>query len=435
MCDDLGWGDVGFNGGSVIQTPHLDEMAACSLRFERFYAAAPVCSPTRGSVVTGRHPYRYGIYGANQGHLKAEEFTLYEALAGEGYATGHFGKWHLGTLTKDLRESNRGGPRGAAHYSPPWEHAVDVTFATEAKTPTFDPMLKPPGAGSRYWPALAEGAPSVPYGTHYWIGDGQQVGPESEELRGDDSRVIMDRALEFVTDVAAAERPFLALIWLHAPHLPVVASPEYTDLYPDASPYEASYYGCVTALDEQIGRLRAKLRGLGVAENTIVAFCSDNGPEGSAGDAPGSAGPLRGRKRDLYEGGIRVPGLLEWPARITTGRSTSVPCGTVDYLPTLLDAVGVAIPADRPIDGISLMRLIDGEGFERPVPLAFQVGKADGPDRRPLQDPLQGSRRELRAIRFVNRCGRNDGSRRRETGNSPADDACTARLASVMPGQ
>ena len=372
MADDLGWGDVGFNGGTVIQTPHLDEMAAASLRFERFYAAAPVCSPTRGSVLTGRHPYRYGIHGANQGHLKSEEWTLYEALSGEGYTTGHFGKWHLGTLTKVLRESNRGGPRGAAHYSPPWEHAVDVSFATEAKTPTFDPMHKPLGAGSRFWPAITEGEVSVPYGTHYWIGDEQPVDPDSDELRGDDSRVIMDRAIEFLTEAVAADRPFVATVWFHAPHLPVVASPEFIALYPDASPYEASYYGCITALDEQIGRLRACLRELRVAENTIVAFCSDNGPEGIAGDAPGSAGPLRGRKRDLYEGGIRVPGLLEWPARIRAPRSTSIPCGTIDYLPTLLDAAGVAPPADRPMDGISLLPLITGEMSARPTPMEFQ---------------------------------------------------------------
>ena len=112
MCDDLGWGDVGFNGGEDIQTPHLDAMAKASLRFERFYAAAPVCSPTRGSCITGRHPFRYGIYFANTGHMKPEELTLAELLKRHGYTTGHFGKWHLGTLTKTDKDANRGGPQG-----------------------------------------------------------------------------------------------------------------------------------------------------------------------------------------------------------------------------------------------------------------------------------------------------------------------------------
>ncbi|MCA9070162.1 MAG: sulfatase-like hydrolase/transferase, partial [Planctomycetaceae bacterium] len=94
MCDDLGWGDVGFNGSQVAKTPNLDEMAAHSLKFTRFYSAAPVCSPTRGSVMTGRHPYRYGIPTANAGHMKPQEWTLAEALKTKGYTTGHFGKWH-----------------------------------------------------------------------------------------------------------------------------------------------------------------------------------------------------------------------------------------------------------------------------------------------------------------------------------------------------
>ena len=145
MCDDLGWGDVGFNGATHIRTPYLDEMAANGLKLTRFYAQAPVCSPTRASVVTGRHHDRTGIYTANQGHLRDEEYTLYEALKSKGYATGHFGKWHMGTLTTTVEEGNRGGPGGKENFSPPWSHEVDTTFATEAKTPTYDAMWKPVG--------------------------------------------------------------------------------------------------------------------------------------------------------------------------------------------------------------------------------------------------------------------------------------------------
>ena len=102
MCDDLGWGDVGFNGCKICKTPYLDEMAAVSLKFTRFYSAAPVCSPTRGSAITGRHPYRYGIPFANTGHMKKQEVTLAEALKTQGYTTGYFGKWHLGPLVQVL---------------------------------------------------------------------------------------------------------------------------------------------------------------------------------------------------------------------------------------------------------------------------------------------------------------------------------------------
>ncbi len=171
MCDDLGWGDTGFNGNKIIKTPHLDSMAAAGLRFTRFYAAAPVCSPTRGSVLTGRHPYRYGIYFANTGHMKDEELTLAELLRKKGYRTGHFGKWHVGTLTKTVNEANRGGPRGVKHYSPPQDNGFDVCFSTESKVPTWDPMWTPKkhsGGSSRknWWQPLENTSGMIPYGTN-----------------------------------------------------------------------------------------------------------------------------------------------------------------------------------------------------------------------------------------------------------------------------
>lgn len=368
MCDDLGWGDVGFNGNTVIQTPHLDEMASNSLRFTRFYAASAVCSPTRGSVVTGRHPSRYGIHTANDGHLLPDELSLAELLKGRGYVTGHFGKWHLGTLTKTVRDSNRGGRKGTTHYSPPWENGFDVCFSTEAKVPTYDPMLKPAGKVSGTgWTPIADRSTAVPYGTRYWNQAGEIV---TDNLAGDDSRVVMDRVVPFVRDAADKSTPFLAVVWFHAPHLPVVASPEHRALYSEYDTYSQNYYGCITALDEQVGRLRSVFRDAGVAKNTFVAFCSDNGPEGRTNDAPGSAGPFRGRKRDLFEGGIRVPGLIEWPAKIAPG-STDFPAVTSDYLPTILDILEIDLPNDRSFDGISLLPLIKGHMAERLRPIGF----------------------------------------------------------------
>lgn len=370
MCDDLGWGDVGFNGNKVIRTPHLDAMAKGGMKFNRFYAAAPVCSPTRGSCITGRHPFRYSIPFANSGHMKPEELTLAELLKKQGYTTGHFGKWHLGTLTKTVKDANRGGPRGAKHFSPPQVNGFDVCFSTESKVPTWDPLFRPKGNNSKkWWDPVPSATDANPYDTAYWNERGESV---TENTRGSNSRVIMDRAIPFIQKATEARRPFFSIIWFHTPHLPVVAGPRHTAMYMDHPKYAQHYYGCITAMDEQVGRLRSELRKLGAAENTLLFFCSDNGPEGQAGNAPGSAGHLSGRKRSLLEGGIRVPGLVEWPARIKPGRTTNVPCVTSDYLPTILALLGVESITDRPIDGISLVPLFDGKLAKRGRPIGFE---------------------------------------------------------------
>lgn len=372
MADDLGWGDVGFNGNTTIKTPHLDEMAAAGAKLERFYAAAPVCSPTRGSCLTGRHPFRYGIYFANTGHMKPQELTLAELLKEHGYRTGHFGKWHLGTLTKTVPDANRGGARGAAHFSPPQQNGFDVCFSTESKVPTWDPMLKPAKAGKNGWNALGDGE-GIAYNTHYWDQDGAIV---RENLSGDDSRVIMDRALPFIRDSVADGQPFFSVIWFHTPHLPVVAGPEYFAMYPEASDdHHRNYFGCITAMDAQIGRLRAELRRLGVADETLIAFCSDNGTEGGA-KSPGSTGGFRGRKRSLYEGGVRVPAIIEWPAQIKPGTTSEFPASTSDYLPTILARIGASLPDRRPTDGIDLLPALKGQLDSRlGHPIGFQSNK------------------------------------------------------------
>jgi arylsulfatase A-like enzyme len=361
MADDMGWGDTGFNGNKIIKTGNLDSMAKAGMRFTRFYSGAPVCSPTRGSCLTGRHPYRYGIFFANTGHMRKEEVTLADALKTQGYTTGHFGKWHLGTLTTKEKDSNRGGPKSAKHYSPPWNNGFDVCFSTEAKVPTWNPMKKPDT--------------NEPYGTYYWTQDGTKV---TDNLQGDDCRVIMDRAVPFIQNAAKKRKPFFAVIWFHTPHLPVLTGPKYRKIYSQYSEDQQHYYGCITALDEQIGRLRSQLRKLGISDNTMFWFCSDNGPEGKDGKhnrTRGSAGPFRGRKRSLLEGGVRVPGLLEWPARIKAGRATDIPCSTSDYFPTVMDILGFNLKGKpEPVDGVSLLPLINGKMARRPMPIGFESG-------------------------------------------------------------
>lgn len=356
MADDQGWGDTGYNGHPVLKTPNLDAMSKQGIRFDRFYSGAPVCSPTRGSAITGRHPYRYGIFHANTGHMRKEEITLAEALKTQGYMTGHFGKWHLGTLTMKFKDSNRGAPGKKEHYSPPWENGFDECFSTEAKVPTWDPMKKP---GS-----------DEPYGTYYWKSDGTR---ETENLEGDDSRVIMDRAIPFIRSAAKSEKPFFAVVWFHSPHLPVVSGGKYKEMYKGLPDEERDYYGCITAMDDQVGRLRAELQELGVGDNTMLWFCSDNGPEGQAGKAPGTAGHFRGRKRSLFEGGVRVPGILVWGDRIRKGRVVDMPCSTLDYFPTVMDVLGFKMESQpEPIDGVSLLPLIEGKMKSRPMPIGFE---------------------------------------------------------------
>jgi arylsulfatase A-like enzyme len=373
MADDLGWGDVQcFNPNSPIKTPQLDAMAKAGMQFNRFYSSSPVCSPTRGSCITGRHPFRYGVYFANIGYMKSGELTIAELLREQGYTTGHFGKWHLGTMTTEMKDANRGGPGNTKEFSPPWNNGFDVCFSTESKVPTWDPMLMPGNSGKKFpgngWNYIEDRSSAEAFGTHYWNEKGEIV---HDNLEGDDSRVMMDRVVPFVTQAAQEEKPFFAVVWFHTPHLPVVAGPDYAAMYPGVSDFKKNYYGCVTAMDEQIGRLRAVLKEAGIAENTMIWFCSDNGPEGTVKN-PGTAAHFKGRKRSLNEGGVRVPGILDWPARVKAGTVTDFPAVTSDYLPTLLDAVQAEYTGERPLDGISLLPVIDGEISKRNKGIGFQ---------------------------------------------------------------
>jgi arylsulfatase A-like enzyme len=347
MSDDQGWGDVGYNGHPVLRTPHLDRMSKEGIRFDRFYSTTPICSPTRSACLTGRHPYRYGIRFANIGRLGKEEITLPEVLRVQGYRTGHFGKWHLGSLTTKIKDGHRGRPGNEAVYSPPWENGYDECFVAESGVHTYH----------------HEGVYEE-FGTHYWAGPNQTV--PADEVSGDDSTLMMDRALTFMEKAAEADTPFLAVIWFHAPHQPVVSAPPYTDGYEE----HTDYYGCITAMDEQMGRLRTELKRMEIEEDTMLWFCSDNGPT-RVKNSWGSAGGLKGGKRSLYEGGVRVPGLLIWPKIIKEPRVVTMPSSTSDYFPTVLDILGIPLP-NRPYDGISLLPLIKGEMTERPQPLYFE---------------------------------------------------------------
>ena len=367
MTDDQGWGDVGYNGHPVLKTPHLDQMAKEGVTFSRFYSAAAMCSPTRGSCLTGRNPYRFGITFAMKGRLEESEIPITRVLKKKGYTTGHFGKWHLGTLSKEKGDQKRWGAfasKPVRYYCPPWERDVDVSFVTESKVPTWDPLLDPGN--------INENEPSAvkkPYGNDFFTGPGQKP---TDNMEGDDSRVIMDRVIPFIHKAVEEENPFLAVIWFHTPHSPVVGGPEYLELYKDQPVHAQHYYACLTAMDDQVGRLRAELCKLGVSENTMLWFCSDNGParQGSPRHV-GSNGGLSGYKLSIQEGGIRVPGLLVWPEVVKEPMQIDAPCVTSDYFPTILDALDICLPKDRSYDGLSLLPILRGERKTRDRPIGF----------------------------------------------------------------
>lgn len=321
MTDDQGWGDVGYNGHKVLKTPVLDEMAASGLRFDRFYAAAPVCSPTRGSVMTGRHPNRFGCFLYNYS-IRPQEVTVAEAVKTAGYATGHFGKWHLGPV--------------------------------KAGTP-----VNPGGSGFDEW---------LSHDNFFEIDPPlSRNGAPPETHRGESSEIVVNEALRFAQKAVRAKRPFLAVVWFGSPHTPHKAYPEDRAPYAHLPAKKQHYLGEIAAVDRAMGMLRKGLRSLGAADDTLVWFCSDNGPTG-----PGSTGGLKGKKGSLWEGGVRVPGLIEWPARIGRPFATSVPCCTTDIYPTVVDLLGLDVPGQvKPIDGISLRELIEGRMTARPRPIPF----------------------------------------------------------------
>jgi len=371
MADDLGWGSVGYNGSEFIKTPNLDRLASEGVQFDNFYSAAPVCSPTRASCLNGRNPYRTGVFKANCGILRPEEVTIAEILKEHSYTCGHFGKWHLGTFTTSAHDANRGGPGHPELFNPPSLHGFDFFFSTESKVPTWDPMRIPSffeeDESRKFgWRAIEGDEKFSEYGTSYWSPKGRV----SENLKGDDSRIIMDRVIPFIENAVKRKKPFLAVIWFHAPHLPVVAGPKYAEMYKKLSFQKQQYGGAVTAMDDQIGRLVLKLKDLKLYKDTLFFFASDNGPERNT---PGETGGRKGLKRSLYDGGVHVPAIMVWPARFPKHEVVKTPCVTSDYLPTILDALNIPLKKNDALrlDGVSMLPFIKDNGAKRSVSIPF----------------------------------------------------------------
>jgi len=323
MADDQGWGDMAYNGHPVLKTPNFDAAAAAGLRFDRFYAAAPVCSPTRASVMTGRHPNRMGVFKWGF-PMRPQEVTVAEVLKSNGYVTGHFGKWHLGSV-RNTSPANPG--RNGFDY---WLSA-----------PNFydnDPILSQMGKATKH--------------------------------EGESSIIVANDALSWIDRQTARDASFFAVVWFGSPHSPHRATAEFKELYKDQDEKIRDFYGEISGMDKAFGIIRDGLSKRGLSENTILWYCSDNG----ALPRVGSTGGFRGNKGKVYEGGLLVPSIIEWPTVISRPIQSAVRCNTSDIFPTLLDLVGLESPADHPLDGMSLSGLIHSKRDsqkQREKPMGF----------------------------------------------------------------
>ena len=324
MTDDQGYGDLGCHGNEKIDTPVLDRLASQSVRFDRFFVS-PYCTPTRAALMTGRYPLRTGAAAVTRGleTVRPEEVTIAEVLRDAGYATGCFGKWHIG----EHYPSHPNGQGFDEYFGMPQGHWDNY----------FDPKLD-----------------------H----NGQHV-----ETHGFITDVITDYALRFIEQ--HRDRPFFCYVPYNAPHTPLQVPDRYFDKYAarGLDSRTAAIYGLVENADENIGRLLAKLDELGLNERTIVFFLSDNGAEGPEGSRYNAG--MRGMKGTVHEGGMRVPLFARWPGRFEPGRVIHPIAAHVDLLPTIAELCGVTNPKTLPLDGVSLAPLLTGQTDDRPDRMLF----------------------------------------------------------------
>lgn len=343
LADDLGWGDLGCYGNKIIKTPNLDRMAKEGMLLTHFYVNGSVCSPSRCAFFTGQYPARHRIHGhyateqSNQSRgmsnwLDPQVNNIAKSLKTSGYRTAHIGKWHLG--------SNSGGPDPSAY-------GFDFVGSTES--------------------GGANGPSTDPY------------------YRAKSTSLFVDESLRFISE--SKQQPFYLQLWTLVPHATLNPTPDQMEPYsqyragkknfPHASAMEI-FAASVTNLDTEIGRLLDGLKTMGLDENTLIFFSSDNGPEDihivNAGHSGvGSAGPFRGRKRSLYEGGIRVPGIVRWPGKVPAGivDDESIVAG-VDWYPTVCRLAGINPPSNHNFDGEDRSSVFFGKGVPRTNPLMWE---------------------------------------------------------------
>jgi arylsulfatase A len=337
LSDDLGVRDIGCYDGPV-KTPTLDKLAASGARFRQFYSGAAVCSPSRATLLTGRHHIRTGVYSwiyneTQKSHLLEREITLPELLKKEGYATAHFGKWHLGLPTQKHKKPT------------PADHGFDYWFATDNNAM---PSHKNP---------------------HNFIRNGTPVGP----LQGYSCQLVVDEAIRWLDARDSSDKPFFLNVWFHEPHRSIAAPDDIVSKYGKLDDKAAIYSGTIDNTDQAIARLLKKLKEVDIGKNTLIIYASDNGSY-----RDDRTGGLRGKKGDNWEGGIRVPGIFSWPGRIEASRTLEEPAGIVDILPTVCGLLGINKPEGIHLDGSDLSHYLLGESdtVQRHQPMFWHLQKA-----------------------------------------------------------
>jgi len=333
LADDLGYRDIGCYGGPV-KTPVLNKLAAGGVRFTDFHSGAPGCSHSRASFLTGRHHYRAGVYSViterlHRMHLLESETTIAEVLKQNGFATAHFGKWHLGMPVHDRENPT------------PTDHGFD------------------------YWFGLVNGPGKSHKDPTNFIRNGKSVG----KMKGYSCQIVVDEALTWLDKKRDAD-PFFLNLWFNEPHAPIAAPEEIVSQYGALDDQAAIYSGTIDNTDRAIGRLVAKLEQLDELDNTIIVYSSDNGSYRQERN-----GELRGKKGSQFEGGHRVPGIFYWKGGIPGGRVEDEPAAAVDLLPTLCGLIGIEKPGGVHLDGSDLAPLLTRSGtFNRHQPLFWISG-------------------------------------------------------------
>jgi arylsulfatase A-like enzyme len=341
LTDDQGWGDVGIHGNDRIRTPNMDRIAREGVQFTQFHVQ-PVCAPTRACLLTGRYNYRTGVVDTYLGRamMHGDEVTIAEMLSTAGYRTGIFGKWHLGD-NYPLRAMDQG-----------FQEAVVIRGGGLGQPSDV------PGGGSYTDPVLLRNG-------------------KPERFKGYCTDVYTDEALRFME--SNRSRPFFLYLPTNAPHTPLEVPERYVEPYRKMGldDVTAKIYGMVENVDENTGRVLAKLRELDLERDTIVVFMTDNGPQQKGR----FNGGMRGLKGTVYQGGIRVPCFLRWPRMVKPGGAIDRLAAHIDFAPTILEACGVEAPRGVRMDGRSLMPLVRGGGQPwRDRTLFFQWHRGDEPE-------------------------------------------------------
>ena len=357
LADDMGYGDLACYGHPIIKSPNLDRLAKQGVRLTDCYAASSNCSPSRMAILTGRSPYRVGMYDYARFqalHIPTGELTVAEVVRDAGYQTMFGGKWHC--------------------------------------SGDFDKQPNPGNHGFNHWLAHPKNFGENPSGFY-------RNGRKLDKLAGWMSEIVVNEAIDFIGQ-RDKSKPFMTMLWFSEPHTPVVAAEKFKKPYQNPETIEAAnsiryggpqvirkpkegnratYYGCVTMLDHHIGRLMKYLQQEGLEKNTLVIFTSDNGPEHRPATSFGTPGKLRGAKGHMHEGGYRVPGIIRWPGQIKAGSVSSEPVNGTDFLPSLAAVVGGKPDYPNKLDGINVFpALTGGKSVARETPMLWWLWHARG---------------------------------------------------------